>query len=109
MAPGIWREFAGYCWPARGPGTVRLSSKLNPLIRDCSLSEIIWCRSVCWPGSPKRQPQPSIDTYESSLTWKPQLKQLRLSGLAGTVSLRLQEALRASRLSHEEFLNPSPG
>src|ERR1022692_501105 len=31
------------------------------------------------------------------------LKQLRLSGLAGTVSLRLQEAA-ANRLSHEEFL-----
>jgi DNA replication protein DnaC len=31
------------------------------------------------------------------------LKQLRLSGLAGTVSLRLQEAV-ANRLSHEEFL-----
>ena len=31
------------------------------------------------------------------------LKQLRLSGLAGTVGLRLQEAA-ANRLSHEEFL-----
>ncbi len=31
------------------------------------------------------------------------LKQLRLSGLAGTLSLRLQEAA-ANRLSHEEFL-----
>ena len=31
------------------------------------------------------------------------LKQLRLSGLAGTVSLRLQEAA-ANRLAHEEFL-----
>jgi hypothetical protein len=31
------------------------------------------------------------------------LKQLRLSGLARTMSVRLQEAA-ASRLSHEEFL-----
>ena len=31
------------------------------------------------------------------------LKQLRLSGLAGTLSLRLQEAT-ANRLAHEEFL-----
>ena len=31
------------------------------------------------------------------------LKQLRLSGMAGTISLRLQEAA-ANRLSHEEFL-----
>ena len=31
------------------------------------------------------------------------LKQLRLSGLAGTLSLRLQEAA-ANRLAHEEFL-----
>ena len=31
------------------------------------------------------------------------LKELRLSGLAGTLSLRLQEA-SANRLSHEEFL-----
>ena len=37
---------------------------------------------------------PSIETT---------LKQLRLSGLAGTLSLRLQEAA-ANRLSHEEFL-----
>ena len=39
----------------------------------------------------------SIPTLETTL------KQLRLSGLAGTVSLRLQEAA-ANRLSHEEFL-----
>jgi len=39
----------------------------------------------------------SIPSLESTL------KQLRLSGLAGTLSLRLQEAA-ANRLSHEEFL-----
>src|SRR3974390_2925610 len=61
----------------------------------------IWCRSVS-ARPPKATPTlnallMSIPNLETTL------KQLRLSGLAGTVGLRLQEAA-ANRLSHEEFL-----
>ena len=61
----------------------------------------IWCRSVS-ARPPKATPTlnallMSIPNLETTL------KQLRLSGLAGTLSLRLQEAA-ANRLAHEEFL-----
>src|SRR6266567_5361054 len=99
MALGIC-ETCGNCWP--GPW-LRNSSPLSKLTRSSATWKpmTIWCRSVS-ARLPKATPTlngllMSIPNLETTL------KQLRLSGLAGTVSLRLQEAA-ANRLSHEEFL-----
>src|SRR5882724_3983079 len=99
MTPGIC-AICGSSWPGPWP---RNSSPLSKLIRLSATWKpiTIWCRSV---SARHPKPTPTLNGLPMSIpNLETTLKQLRLSGLAGTVSLRLQEAA-ANRLSHEEFL-----
>src|SRR5438128_12677261 len=99
MALGIC-AICGSSWPGPWPRNSSPLSKPIRLFATCG-PMTIWYRAVS-ARLPKTTPTlncllMSIPNLETTL------KQLRLSGLAGTVSLRLQEAA-ANRLSHEEFL-----